>query len=303
MSMLIGLFALSLQDSIGKLLSDHISLWQFQTVRAVFNILFVYLLARWTMQGFSLRPNRLPPVLLRSAFHVAALMFFFGSAPFLTMAEMAGGLYTFPLFVAVLSAVFLGERVGLLRVTAILVGFTGTLFIIRPGTDAFRLVSLLPVAAGLCYAMFIIVTRKLCRDESPVVLTMVSNISILTCGAAAIMILTLINPSAELRQEFPNIMNTWLPMAPWMLLLVIVCTVFNVIGNIGMSKAYQSAEASFLAPFDYTYLVFATFWGFVFWGDVPPALTISGMVMIAASGMFVAWREKQAKERAAAAAV
>lgn len=297
-SMLTGLLALSLQDAIGKLLSEHLTLWQFQAVRAVFNILFLLLLARWTMQGFSLRPKRFSFVFLRSLFHVAALMFFFGSSPFLTMAEMAGGLYTFPLFVVVLSVLILRERVGLLRVGALLVGFAGTLLIIQPGTDSFSLVSLMPVGAGLCYGMFVIITRKFCRDESPVVLTMVSNVSILGFGTLAIALVALIDPSEESRTALPNIMNAWSPMTLWMLALVIVCTVFNVIGNIGMSKAYQSAEASFLAPFDYSYLVFATFWGFVFWRDIPSSLTLLGMAMIAASGMFVAWREKQLAQKA-----
>lgn len=292
-SMLIGLLALSLQDALGKILSSHLSLWQFQSSRALLNVLFVLLLARLTMRGFHLIPHNKLAVFFRSLMHVGAMMCFFGSAPFLTMAEIAGGLYTFPLFVAVLGAVVLKENVGVRRIVAILVGFAGTLLILRPGTDSFRLVALLPVGAGFCYAIFIVITRRFCKAESPVVLTLFSNVLIFCSGCLGMLTLTLLQPPDRMVDQFPFILSPWLPMLSWMVLLVIVCTIFNVIGNITMSKAYQSAESSFLAPFDYSYLVFASFWGFVFWRDVPEALTLVGMVMIAASGIFVAWRERR----------
>lgn len=291
--MLIGLFVLSLQDALGKILSSHLSLWQFQSSRALLNVIFVLLLARLTMRGFHLLPHNKLAVFFRSLMHVGAMMCFFGSAPFLTMAEIAGGLYTFPLFVAVLGAVVLKENVGVRRIVAILVGFAGTLLILRPGTDSFRLVALLPVGAGFCYAIFIVITRRFCKSESPVVLTLFSNVLIFCSGCIGMLILTLLEPSDHLVDQFPFILSPWLPMLSWMVLLVFVCTIFNVIGNITMSKAYQSAESSFLAPFDYSYLVFASFWGFVFWRDIPEAPTLAGMVMIAASGIFVAWRERR----------
>lgn len=292
-AMLLGLIALSLQDSLGKILSSYLSLWQFQTCRAFLNVLFVLVLARLTMRGFVLSPNNTTAVLVRSLLHVGAMMCFFGSAPFLTMAEMAGGLYTFPLFVAVLSAIFLKERVGMRRIAAIVTGFIGTLLVLRPGTESFQPAGLLPVAAGFCYANFIIITRRYCKTESPVVLTLASNVTILISGVTGILLITVIDPSDSLRDQYPFVLSAWLPMLPWMVGLVIICTVFNVIGNITMSKAYQSAESSFLAPFDYSYLIFASFWGYVFWSDIPGVTTLVGMFLIAAGGIFVAWRERQ----------
>ena len=72
-----------------------------------------------------------------------------------------------------------------------------------------------------------------------------------------------------------------------------LCSIINVTSNISLARAYQSAEASWLAPFDYSYIVFATFWGYVFWAHVPDALTVLGMALIAGAGGYVAWRERQ----------
>ena len=67
----------------------------------------------------------------------------------------------------------------------------------------------------------------------------------------------------------------------------------NVTANLGLTMAYQNAESSWLAPIDYCYLIFATFWGLVFFGDFPNASMLTGMVLIAGAGAFTAWRERR----------
>ena len=91
----------------------------------------------------------------------------------------------------------------------------------------------------------------------------------------------------------PYLFTGWQDLELWVLGLIAACSGLNVVANISLAKAYQNADASWLAPFDYSYLIFATFWGYVFWQHVPDGLTILGMVMIAAAGGFVAWRERQ----------
>ncbi len=75
----------------------------------------------------------------------------------------------------------------------------------------------------------------------------------------------------------------------------IACSCLNLTANIGLTRAYQSAESSWLAPFDYSYLVFATFWGMVMWGEIPDIQSFIGMSIIAAAGSYVAWRERREK--------
>lgn len=293
-SLVLGaVFLLALQDGLIKLVSPEISLWQFQALRSLVNLLLLLLLSRIIWGTVPPRPKRLWAVALRSILLVGAMILFFGGVPFLTLPEIAAGLYVFPLFVAVLAALILRERLGPRRVVAIGAGFIGTCLILKPGTENFTLVGLMPVGAGLCYAMQILVTRRLCRDESPVTLTIGVAITFLTLGVLGLLVFSWLDGGA-LAVEWPYLFTGWHQPALWVLAIIVVCSVFNLTANIGLAKAYQSAEASWLAPFDYSYMIFATFWGFVFWGDIPGALTLTGMAMIAAAGAFVTWRERVA---------
>ncbi len=288
-----AVFLLALQDGLIKLANPEVSLWQFQTLRSALNLVLLFLLSRAVWGTAPPRPKRLWAVVLRSMLLVGAMLLFFGGVPFLTLAEIAAGLYVFPLFASILAAVVLRERLGPRRIVAIAAGFAGTLLILKPGSESFTLIGLMPVGAGLCYGAQILVTRRLCREESPVTLALGVAITFLAFGLGGLVMFTLVDGGA-LATEWPYLFTGWHEPALWVLAIVAVSSVLNLTANIGLAKAYQSAEASWLASFDYSYMIFATFWGFVFWGDIPGALTLTGMAMIAAAGVFVTWRERVA---------
>jgi len=288
-----SLFLLGFQDALVKLISSEVSLWQFQLLRAGINLCMLLTLMHlvWGTRADP-RPRRLFPVALRSLFLVCAICLFFGGIPFLSLAEIAAGLYVFPLFVALLSAVVLGEKVGPGRIVAILAGFTGTLLILKPGSDAFKFVGLMPIGAALCYAATILTTRRLCRGESPVTLAIGVSVGFILVGGVMTLVLSIRMPVTA-ADYWPYLFTGWHPLDWWVLGLITVCAAINMASNIGLAKAYQSAEASWLAPFDYSYLIFATFWGYVFWNTVPDILTFLGMALIACAGATVAWRDRK----------
>ena len=295
MLMIGALFMLGLQDAIIKWTSTGISLWQFQFFRSAFNLMLLTIFVRFVLAGRLTPPIRLWAVMARSLLLCGAMVTFFSGVPFLSLAEIAAGLYVFPLFVGVLSHFVLGEKVGPRRIVAILVGFCGTLMILKPGTDAFTPISLLPVSAGFFYACTILTTRKLCRDESPVTLAMGVAVMFLTLGITGLIVFTP-QPWVEQAAAWPYIFTGWSWVDTSVYGVIAFCSVLNLTANISLAKAYQSAEASWLAPFDFSYLIWATFWGFVIWRDLPDAWMFAGMVLIAASGGFVAWRHQQEKQ-------
>lgn len=291
--MLTALIMLSAQDALVKTISDSTTLWQFQLFRSTLNIILVLLLGRVLMSEQSLRPVRFRVVALRSLFHVGALCFFFAGAPYLLLAEMAAGLYTFPLFVVLISVLLGTESVGPRRLLAVLAGFIGTVLILKPGGESFRLIALLPVGAGFCYGCFVIVTRKLCQQESPLVLVLGSNIMIISVAILGSLLIRIAPLSDSARESYPFLLSRDWSFESLLLLAIAVCALLNTTANLFLGKAYQSADSSFLAPVDYSYLLFAGFWGYLLWRDVPDLSTLAGMSIIACAGMFVAWRDRQ----------
>jgi drug/metabolite transporter (DMT)-like permease len=289
--MLGGLVCLSLQDGLIKIISIETTLWQLQAYRALLNIALVYFIARQLMPGMSIKPKRPAIVAMRSMFQVGALTLFFGGAPFLTLAQMAGGLYTFPLFVG-LFGWLLGEPVGPRRIVAIAAGFFGTLLVLRPEAGSFSAINLMPVGAGFCYALFVITTRRLCRDETPAALVLGANVGIASVGFIGLLLVPWLPVSQSTRDAFPFLLTSDAPWIPLVIIVIVSCSLLNTIGNLCLSKAYQSADSSFLAPIDYCYLLFATGWGIVLFSDYPTPLILLGLSLIAGAGIFVAWRER-----------
>ncbi|MEM0943220.1 MAG: DMT family transporter [Pseudomonadota bacterium] len=291
--MLFALFTLGLQDALVRLASDGTSIWLFQLLRSTGNMVLILVVIVWLMGVRLVRPVRLWAVAARAACLVTAMVFFFGGVAHLTLAEMAAGLYTFPIFVTVLSALVLGERVGWRRVLAVGVGATGAALILQPGSADFSAIKLLPVVAGLCYAGVVILTRRWCREESPVTLAIGVAIGLWSAGAIGVAVLETAPLPTAVEDALPYLARGWVLPSQTVIVLALVCSVLNLAANITLAKAYQSAEASWLAPIDYSYLIFATFWGWAIFGDLPDIWMALGMGLIASAGIFTGLRERR----------
>jgi drug/metabolite transporter (DMT)-like permease len=288
-----ALVLLALQDSIVRYAGADTTLWQFHFMRSSGNLVLLLVLARAIWGTAPKWPKRFWPVAARSLLLVLATLFFFGGVPRLTLAEMGAGLYTYPIFVTILSVVVLREPVGIRRTGAVLAGALGAFLILQPGSAGFHWIKLMPVGAGLCYAAMVIVTRRYCRLESPVTLAFGVGVAYVTAAVTGMVVLTLFPPGEAAQAVLPYLARGWLPLTWTLVGLALACSVLNVTANLGLTMAYQNAESSWLAPIDYCYLIFATLCGLAFFGDFPNASMLAGMALIAGAGAFTAWRERR----------
>ena len=282
---------LALQDSLVKLMSDQTSFWQFQLLRSICNFGFVVLLA-FSGNGLSmLTPQNWRPVYLRAILLIICMFFFFCGAPYLSISQMAAGLYTYPLFVSLLAAPVLGEQVGPWRIAALIIGAAGAMLVLSPWDDSFSLVQILPVIAGFFYATSILTLRRACRNESPLALAYVTAKVYVATGALGVILLSLFPLSHAIQQSMPFVAIGW-PELSWLVVgFAIFASILNLAGNICSSRAYQTADSSWLAPLDFSYLLFAAIWSRLLFDQWPTSQAVLGMVLIAAAGMITAWRE------------
>ncbi len=293
--LLVGTLTLGLQDSLMKLMSADTSFWQIQTLRSAGNIMILLVLASLTGGLALIRPRNTRGVVLRAAFLSICMFFFFSGAPFLSVAQMAAGLYTYPLFVCLLAGPILGEKIGRWRISAMLLGALGAVLMLSPWQDSFSKVQLLPTVAGFFYACNILTLRSACRRESTLALAFVAGAMFLVSGLIGITVLSLFPLSQNLQQAMPFVAVGWPELTLLIAGFALLASILNLAGNICMTRAYQTADVSLLAPLDFSYLIFAACWGRVIFGDWPSSRAVVGMALIITAGMVIAWREHAAK--------
>lgn len=178
-----------------------------------------------------------------------------------------------PLYVTALSIPFLGEKVGIRRWLAVLIGLAGVLTIIRPWADSFHPAMLLPVLSSFCWACGLIITRAMRGAEPPFTILVWSTVS----GLVAILPLGLID------WQMPDGMQLA------QLAAVAAC---HLVGQYLTIRAFMLASASILAPFSYSTIIWATLIGAVFFHSLPDLPTIAGTAILFAAGLYVWHRER-----------
>lgn len=283
-SVLGGMAALGLTDNFVPHISERGSLWQFHLVRSV--MAFVVLGAVVAFGFGSLRAKRPLAVLGRSLFQAGAMLIYFGCLSVLPIGVVVAGLFTSPLFVVLISILFQGKSVGLFRWTAVVIGFVGALMVIRPDPAALDLISFLPIVAGLLYAIGAVATRAWCEGESTLTLTAGFFGMLGVFGFIGVFVVSGEAPAGH--DGF--VLRSWGPLDAEMLFWFAVQAVGSLIGIGLIFRGYLLGEASHVAVFEYSLLVFASFWAWVLWDQIVPVLGLFGMVLIAVAGSIIALR-------------
>ena len=280
-----SVFMLAFGDAIVKQSSADFSLWQLFVARGLVTVPLLFGVARVLAPASTLRPKALGWVFVRSMLIVLMWIAYYAALPFMSLSVAATALYTTPLFIALFSSALIGEPVGARRWLGSVVGFIGVLVILRPAADGFSPVALLPVLAAIFYALAAVITRSKCADENSLSVAMGLNLCLVLTGAVGVVSIMFLS-SVE-NPAFPFLQSPWIAMSGWTMVIIVLLGILLVAESIWVAKAYQIGPAAIIGTFDYSYLVFAVFWGFVFFADVPDMLTVLGIGLILASGWLV----------------
>ena len=272
--MLGALFLFVLMDSAIKASVQSLPVLQVLWARFLFHMLIVSAALR--LIGRRLPPRTGAPRLqvVRSLCLAAANLFFTLALVHVPLAECVAIGFLSPLLVTLLAARLLRERVGWQRWTGILLGFAGVLVILRPGAGVTHPAALFVVATAAVFAVYSVLTRRLAGIDD-------AFTTIFHTGVAATIATSVIVPSVWV----------WPTATEWGLLALL-----GMLGGLGhflLILAYQRAQASVLAPFAYTQIVWATIAGFALFGEVPDAVALAGAAVITAGGLIVLWSESR----------
>ncbi len=244
--------------------------------RALFGGLMTLPFALRAEGARAFRPAQPLRQLARAILLFGATFLFFQALKTLPIADALAIFFVNPLVVVVLSALALREKVGPRRWAAVAVGFAGTLIIIRPGLVEVNSGTLFALGAGVALGSYFVMTRAMAGVANAMVL----NFQTSAIGAA---LLTLALPVL------------WAAPSAVQWAMLAALGVIATLGHVLITRAYEHAEASLLAPLAFTEIVMATLLGFLFFGDLPDRWTVLGVTILIGSAIYISVRERRAK--------
>ena len=287
--MIAAMLIIGVIDNFIAPLAQHIGLWQFHLVRALIALPLVALLS--LLKLGTLRPVRWWAVALRSLLIAVSMLFYFSALALMPIAQALAGLFTSPIFILLINALFMGQRPGIWRCVAVAIGFAGTLFVLQPNPNDFDWMVLIPVAGGLFYALGAIATRSLCAEESTVAVLAGMWVMLGLLGAIGLVVLSLL-PGAYEQEAEGFVTRGWVWPMTDAIPLVILQAVGSVAGVFLIIKAYQLGHPSYVSVFEFSVMGFGPLFAWIAFGQVISHWQILGIAMIALAGATIATRSK-----------
>jgi len=264
---------LPIMDAIAKYLSYSLPILQITWFRfffsAVITGIFIYSFSRKSF----VRSKNIKSQVLRGILLLTSSLLFFYAISVISLAKALTLAFICPLIVTTLSPYFLKERVGRRRWTAVIVGFLGVLLVIRPGIVEFNWASLASLGTGLCYAIYLIVTRSL-KDTDNGLLTLLFTSIVGTLVLSVYLLFVWVNPSLN------------------QLLLAVNMGFIAALAHGLIIISYNYSDASKLAPLGYLEIIPNIIIGYIWFSDFPDKYTVLGLLVIILSGVYVFRREQ-----------
>lgn len=272
--MLAGMFVFAAVDAQAKYLTDYVPALQIVWLRHIGLVIGVLLLIAYHGRGI-LKTDSRGLQIARGVVAAGSATLFIIGLNFVALADAVSVTFVAPLVVTMLAALLLGERVGIHRWTATVIGFLGTLLVIRPGFESFHPGLLLPLVAAILFAVRQVISRRIrSGDRTTTTLTYTA--------LTAFMMTSVVQPFV------------WQPIGSWHLILVIISmSLMAALGEFLVIRALEIGQAIFVSPLHYTLIIWASLYGYFLFGQFPDAWTWAGSLVIIASGLYVLHRERR----------
>ena len=268
---------LPIMDGFAKYLSYELPVLQITWARYFFTVLFTFPLMFFFFKKYLVWTDKPKLQLIRGLILLIANICFFYSISVISLPKALTLAFVAPLVVTAFSPIFLGETVGYRRWTAVIIGFIGSLVVIRPGFLEINLASLAALGTGIMYGFYLIITRKLSTSDNPL-------LTLLLTGVVGAIIATTFMPFVWVSPTF----NQWSIMA--------AIGLFACIGHLFIILSLKYADASKLAPFSYFEIVTNIIIAYYFFGDFPDSWTFLGLFIIVFSGIYISRRDNIVKK-------
>lgn len=276
--MFVGMSLFGTADAIAKVLTQTLDPVQIAWSRQSGLLLGIVVL--FAIHGFKILQTTQPKLqIARGALAAISAMLFITGIAFIPLAEAVALTFVAPFIVTIMGAVFLGEHVGFRRWSAVVIGFVGTLIVIRPGLGVLHPAAFLLIVAATAFALRQILSRVLAGDD---------NVNT-TIAYTAIVSWCLVSLPLPFFWQTPSTMQE--------IVLLVALGVLAAFGEALVIVALRTAQAVIVAPMQYILIVWGTMYGFLIFGQLPDFWTVIGALIIMATGLYVFNRERLVRQR------
>ena len=269
---------LPIMDGFAKYLSSDLPVLQITWARYFFTVAFTLPIMFFFFRKNLVWTDKPKLQLIRGLILLTANVCFFYSISIISLAKALTLAFIAPLIVTAFSPIFLGEKVGFKRWSAVIIGFIGSMVVIRPGFVEINLASLAALGTGVMYGFYLIITRKLSSSDNPLLTLLLTGV------VGAIIYSFFVMPFVWVKPT----LNQWSMMA--------ATGIFACIGHLFIILSLKYADASKLAPLSYFEIVTMIIIGYYFFSDLPDKWTFLGLFIIILSGIYISRRENIVKE-------
>ena len=263
---------LPIMDGFAKYLSSDLPVLQITWARYFFTVVFTFPIMLFFFRKNLVWTNKPKLQFIRGLILLSANICFFYSISVISLAKALTLAFIAPLIVTAFSPIFLDEKVGFRRWMAVIIGFIGSLVVIRPGFVEINLASLAALGTGIMYGFYLIITRKLSTSDNPL-------LTLLLTGVVGAIIISTVMPFVWVKPS----LSQWSMMA--------AIGIFACIGHLFLILSLKYADASKLAPFSYFEIITNIIIGYYFFSDFPDYWTFLGLFIIVFSGIYISRRK------------
>lgn len=282
----LGILVFSLQDAIIKAVSGSYPLTEVVSIRCLVSAPILLAFVHFESGLKSLAARDMGALMGRSFLMLMAYTTYYMAFPALPLADAVALYFTVPLFALALAVPMLGETIGWRRVTAVIIGFAGVVVMLRPGAGLFEPAALLSLFSALTYATAMLIARKIGSSTTASVMAFYQNAVYLLGALAMAGFFHLAGIQQASHKSLEFLVRPWIWPDSTDLLLIGSCGVIAAFGMTLLTQAYRIAKASVVTSFEYTGMLWAPLWGFLFFGEIPYLTTLAGAVLIIAAGLF-----------------
>ncbi len=287
-SLVLGVMLFSVQDAIIKALSTGYPVTQVLFVRCSVSLPILAVMVAYETGLSRLRTANAWPLVVRGLIMLVAYTSYYMAIAALPLAESVAIFFTAPILVTAMSGPMLNERVSGLAWVAVLIGFAGVVVIVQPGSSVFEPAALLSLLSAATYAFSMVLARRLGTQDTATVMSFYQNFVylvgafVMTYAFRFMGFEHLPHPALDFLVR-PWVMPNWHDLG-----LMAACGIIAAVAMSLLTHAYRSAEASLVTIFEYTGMVWAPLWGFLFFAETPSLPVWLGISLIVGAGLFAA---------------